>query len=352
MPDMTNELASRVQAAYSAKTPLDIIGAGSKSFLGQKVQNGNPLDVRGHSGIIEYDPAELVLVARAGTPLLEIESVLNSHDQMLGFEPPFVDAGATLGGAVAAGLAGPRRAYSGAVRDFILGANFINGKGETITAGGKVMKNVAGFDLFRPMAGSMGTLGVLLKLAFRVIPLPESEKTLLHEEHDESSALKKMSYWASKTQAISAASWDGNHIRIRLSGSAASIEHGRVQIDGDFIADGDYWQDLNNFRLDFFQQQGRLWRISVAPLSSPIGKNQHQLTDWGGAQRWLKSDAPAEEIRSWATRLEGHAECFSEDESIATYHPLEGNLLAMNQHFKAALDPAGILNTGRMYPEL
>jgi len=271
---------------------------------------------------------------------------------MLGFEPPFVDAGATLGGTVAAGLAGPRRAYSGAVRDFILGANFVNGKGEIITAGGKVMKNVAGFDLFRPMAGAMGTLGVLLKLAFRVIPRPEEERTLLHEENDERSALKKMGDWAVKTQAISAAAWDGSNIRIRLSGSAASIEHGHRQIGGDFVADGNYWQDLNNFRLDFFQQQGRLWRLSVAPMSEPIGHDQPQLIDWGGAQRWLKSDSPAEEVRSWATRLGGHATCFSEDETTVTYHPLEGNLLAMNQHFKTALDPAGILNPGRMYPDL
>jgi len=352
MPNLTGEIVSSVQAAYSTKTPLNIVGAGTKSFLGQPTSNDQALNVTGHCGIIEYDPAELVLVARTGTPLSDIENVLADHHQMLGFEPPFVDAGATLGGAVAAGLAGPGRAYSGAARDFILGASFINGKGEVITAGGKVMKNVAGFDLFRPMAGSMGTLGVLLKLALRVIPRPEVEKTLLHEEGDEHSALKKMSHWVGKTQAISATTWDGRHIRIRLSGSAASIEHGRTQIGGEYLADENYWRDLNNFRLNFFRQQGRLWRVSVAPMSGPVGEHSQQLIDWGGAQRWLKSIAPPEEIRLRASILGGQAECFSEDATVATFHPLKGTMLALHQRFKAAFDPAGILNPRRMYPEL
>jgi glycolate oxidase FAD binding subunit len=277
---------------------------------------------------------------------------LNDHDQILGFEPPFADNGATLGGVVAAGLAGPRRAYSGAVRDFILGAGFVNGKGEIITTGGKVMKNVAGFDLFRPMAGAMGTLGVLLKVAMRIIPKPEIEQTLILEESDELSALKKMNLWAGKTQAISATAWDGRNIRIRLSGSSASVAHGYALIGGEKLPNGNYWQDLNNFKLDFFQQQGRLWRISVAPMSDSIGKNLNQLVDWGGAQRWLKSEEAPETIRTRATRLGGHAECYSQDQTISTYHPLEENSLALHQRFKAALDPAGILNPGRMYAGL
>ena len=348
MSDLSGEITSSVRTAFLEKTPLNIIGAGTKSFLGQQPQDCKPLNVTAHCGIIEYDPAELVLVARAGTPLLEIETLLASNRQMLGFEPPFVNNGATLGGAVAAGLAGPRRAYSGAVRDFILGVNFVNGKGEIITSGGKVMKNVAGFDLFRPMARSMGTLGILLKIALRIIPQPEIEKTLLHEESNEHRALQKMSSWVGKTQAISAASWDGRNIRIRLSGSAVSIEHGCTQIGGQFLSGESWWQDLNNFKLDFFRQPGRLWRISLAPMSGPIGENQAQLIDWGGAQRWLKSDTPPEIIRSQASQLGGHAECFSDDPTVATFHPLQGNLLALQRDFKATLDPAGIFNPGRL----
>lgn len=357
MPSLTNEIVSSVKAAYSTQTPLNIEGAGTKSFLGHQANNATPLSVTGHRGIIEYDPAELVLVARAGTPLKEIEALLRKNKQMLGFEPPFVDEGATLGGAVAAGLAGPRRAYSGGVRDFILGASFVNGKGETVTAGGKVMKNVAGFDLFRPMARSMGTLGVLLKIALRLLPMPEAEKTLLHEESDERQALEKMNMWPCETQAISAACWDGLHIRIRLSGSPSGIEHARAHIGGEYINDKacgddkDYWQDLNNFKLDFFQQAGRLWRISVAPLSEQLGNYPSQIIDWGGAQRWLKSDESPASIRSRTAQLGGHAECFSEDPTVATFHPLEGTVLAVNQRFKNALDPAGILNPGRLHPE-
>ncbi|MDX2418518.1 MAG: glycolate oxidase subunit GlcE [Xanthomonadales bacterium] len=351
MPSLAAEITAAVESAYNTRTPLNITGAGTKSFLGQQATNNRSLDVTEHTGIIEYDPAELVMVARAGTPLGEIERVLNENGQMLGFEPPFVDAGATLGGAVAAGLAGPRRAYAGAVRDFILGCNFINGKGESVTAGGKVMKNVAGFDLFRPMARSMGTLGVMLKIALRLLPLPEVEKTLLHEETDELAALRKMNHWPVETQAISAASWDGTHIRIRLSGSASGIEHARSLIGGDYITATGYWQDLNNFRLDFFQQAGRLWRISLAPMSESFDPESRQLLDWGGAQRWLKSDKAAASIRARAIQLGGHADCFKQDPGVATFHPLEGNVLAVNQRLKTALDPAGILNPGRLHSE-
>ena len=351
MPGQTKGIVSAVREAFSTQTALNITGAGTKSFLGQKPGNVRELSVTGHSGIIDYDPAELVLVARGGTPLRDIECLLNENQQMLGFEPPFVDEGATLGGAVASGLSGPRRAYSGGVRDFILGATFVNGKGETVTAGGKVMKNVAGFDLFRPMAGSMGTLGVLLEVSLRVLPMPEMEKTLIQEESDERQALQKMNRWPCETQAISAACWDGRLIRIRLSGSQSGIEHARSYIGGEYIDGIGYWQNLNNFNLDFFKQAGRLWRVSLAPMSESIGIDSTQLIDWGGSQRWLKSDEPPEIIRSRAVQLGGHAECFSDDTAVATYQPLDGVLLTVNRRFKDAFDPAGILNPGRLHPE-
>lgn len=349
MTDLAVPLAATVEAAYLTRTPLNICGAGTKSFLGRIAPDDKTLDVTGHSGIIEYDPAELVLVARAGTTLKEINAALADNHQILGFEPPYADSGATLGGAVAAGLAGPRRAYTGAVRDFVLGACFINGKGEIIRTGGKVFKNVAGFDLFRPMARSMGTLGVLLDISLRVLPKPDLEHTVIHEEKDEHTAISKMNQLSGKTQAVSAAAWDGHTIRIRLSGSAASIEDGWKQMGGEILTEDNYWQDLNKFNLNFFKQQGRLWRISVAPMSGPLGADMQQLVDWGGAQRWLKGDQSAEIVRSRASRYGGHAECFSEDQSVPTYHPLATALLAANQRFKDALDPAGILNPGRIW---
>jgi len=352
MADLGERIAATVSTAFENRTALDICGAGTKSFLGRRQGDATKLDLTAHNGIVEYDPAELVLVARAGTPLLEIETLLREHGQMLGFEPPYSAAGATLGGAVAAGLAGPRRYYAGAVRDFVLGATFVNGKGEVITAGGKVMKNVAGFDLFRPMARSMGTLGVLLQVGLRLLPQPEAEKTLLHEETDEAEALRKMSQWPRQTQAVSAACWDGRTVRVRLSGTAAGLKHAADLIGGELFDDNGFWRQLNDLELEFFQNGGRLWRVCVAPMKPSLGLDGRQLVDWGGAQRWLKSDAPASTVRSRAAALGGYAECYGDEPATATFHPLDGALLAANRRFKAALDPAGILNPGRLYPEL
>lgn len=352
MADKSVEIASRVATAYQAKTPLNICAGGTKSFLGLEDASSEPLDVTVHTGIIDYDPAELVLVARSGTRIKAIEQELLAHRQMIGFEPPFVQSGATLGGAVAAGLAGPRRAFAGAARDFMLGAKFVNGKGEIITTGGKVIKNVAGFDLFRPMARSLGTLGVLLTVSMRLLPLPEQEKTLLHEETEEQTVLEKIHHWTSRTQSISAAAWDGQNIRIRLSGSAASMKHGKALIGGEWSNDEKYWQALNDLDLGFFRKPGRLWRISLPTMSGPVNDGQAQILDWGGAQRWLKSDEHPDAIRNRAIALGGYAECFSSDETVETFHPPGPAQLLIQRKFKAALDPAGILNPGRLYREL
>lgn len=352
MPDRSNELVQAVEEAFADKTPLDIRGAGSKSFLWPGSTGYKRLDVTGHSGILDYDPAELVLVARAGTPLQDIESELAKNGQMLGFEPPYTKAGATLGGAVAAGIAGPRRAFSGAVRDFLLGARFINGKGEIVTSGGKVFKNVAGFDLFRPMSRSLGTLGVILDCSLRLLPLPAAERTLVHEAHDEPSALEKMNRWTNELPCISASAWDGHNIRIRMSGSSSSIQHGRDIVGGDWLEDETYWRGLNNLELPFFMQPGRLWRVCVAPMSGPLELGGEQLLDWAGAQRWLISDENPASVRARAAELGGYAECYRSDDGVETFHPLDPGLLRLHQRIKQSLDPAGILNPGRLYPEL
>jgi glycolate oxidase FAD binding subunit len=350
MPDQSGQLVAVVQEAFANKTPLDIRGAGTKKFLGSGT--GEPLDITPHSGIIEYDPAELVIVARAGTRLRELEETLAESGQMLGFEPPFADDGATLGGTVAAGLSGPRRVFSGAARDFMLGARFINGRGEVITSGGKVFKNVAGFDLFRPLCRSMGTLGVILDCALRVLPMPEAETTLVHAEQDESGALEKIRQWSGELPGMSAAAWDGHHIRIRLSGSAASIEYGRDILEGDWLTDSTYWRQLKNLELPFFGQHGRLWRVCVAPMSQPLNLEGNQLIDWAGAQRWLKSMEKPETIRARASELGGYAECYDADEDIGTFHPLAPGLMRLHQRIKQSMDPAGIFNRKRLYPEL
>lgn len=352
MTDSAKDLTARIESAYQSKTKINIQGNGTKCFLGNIDQDSDLIKTTCHTGIIDYDPAELVLVARSGTCLSAIAEVMEDHQQTFGFEPPFIDDGATLGGAIASGLAGPRRAYSGAARDFMLGARFINGQGKIITAGGKVIKNVAGFDLFRPMAGSMGTIGLLLDISLRVIPQPEYQKTLLHQEERESSALEKMNSWAVQCPSVSAAAWDGHNIRIRLSGSAATVAEAHTLIGGEWLNNEGYWHDLNAFKLDFFELPGHLWRISLTPMSAPVSQGQPQLIDWGGAQRWLKSDEQPDQIRERVAALGGHAECYSADPGIESFHPLTDQMMAIHRSFKASLDPGGILNPGRLYPTL
>ena len=347
MGDHSKDLIGAVKAAYQRGTPLNLIGGNSKAFYGNAA-TGEPLVLTEHSGIIDYDPAELVMVARAGTPLTTIIGTLAEHHQMLGFEPPYADLGATIGGAVAAGLSGPRRPYAGAVRDFMLGVNFINGKGELVKAGGKVIKNVAGFDLFRPMAGAMGTLGVLLDVSLRVVPIPAAENTVMLTEANESHVLAEMTRWATGSPAVSGACWDGETIRVRLSGSLPGVESACEQIGGDVIESGSFWSDLNNQRLAFFDDERPLWRFSLPATAAPMQIEGAHLIDWGGAQRWLYSHADANEIRQQAVDRGGHATLYLGGDRKMAFHPLPETLRNVHLRVKQALDPKGIFNPNRM----
>lgn len=355
--DFSQTIADKVAEAYASSQALNISGAGSKAFLGEAPKDAEPLEMAAHRGIIEYDPSELVLVVRAGTPLAEIEALLAEKNQMLGFEPPLADKGATIGGSVAAGLSGPRRPYSGAVRDFLLGAEFVNGKGEIIKAGGKVIKNVAGFDLFRPMAGAMGTLGVLLNVSLRLLPKPVEEATLVIAERDQRKALRAMNNYPMHTPAITAACFDGAAIRLRLSGAKASIDHAQALLGGVLDNNTAYWQKLKNWQSGFFtDRQGEaLWRISVPPMAEPLDLDGEELIDWGGAQRFFYASSfdenEASRIRARAEALGGQAECYTPG-AASSFHPLPAEMLAVHQRVKAALDPKSILNPGRLYPGL
>ncbi len=305
-----------------------------------------------HRGVVSYEPTELVLTARAGTPLSEVAATLRESEQMLAFEPPHFGERATLGGAIASGLSGPSRPYAGAARDFVLGVVCINGQGEKLSFGGQVMKNVAGYDVSRLMAGAMGTLGVLLEISLKVLPQPASELTLaLSMAADE--ALSIMNSWAGQPLPISAACHDGDVLRVRLAGSDHGIRSAREKIGGEEIADGDdFWTDLREQRLAFFADDAPLWRLSVpaaAPLSSLSGK---WLLDWGCAQRWLISDLPAQTMREAASAVGGHALLFrGGDRNGEVFHPLAAPVAALHRRLKHAFDPKGILNPGRMYRE-
>ncbi|MBI3574229.1 MAG: glycolate oxidase subunit GlcE [Gammaproteobacteria bacterium] len=368
--DISKSLVEAVQSAAAARTPLQITGGGTKTFYGRQ-SNGQRLEVGGHRGILSYEPTELVITARAGTPLADIEAALAEKNQMLAFEPPhFADrieargAGqggpggafgenATLGGAIACGFSGPRRPWSGSARDFVLGTKILNGKGEILRFGGQVMKNVAGFDVSRLMAGALGTLGVLLEISLKILPRLEEELTLAFELPADQ-AITTINTWSGQPLPLSAACHVGNILYIRVSGTRTALQAARMQLGGKAIEKGGaLWHDLREQRHPFFDGATPLWRLSVPPTTPPMNLSGQWLVDWGGAQRWFKSDAPAGDIRRAAEAAGGHATLFRGGARHGeVFHPLPPVLHAMHRRLKQAFDPQRILNPGRLYSDL
>jgi glycolate oxidase FAD binding subunit len=351
MTDNSATLQDAVCSAAANGTPLQLVGSGSKAFYGRSTQ-GQPLPLAAHRGIVDYEPSELVITARAGTPLAEIEAALAERNQMLGFEPPHFGTDATLGGTLACGLSGPRRPYAGAARDFVLGMKIINGNGELLSFGGQVMKNVAGYDVSRLMVGALGTLGVLLEASLKVLPRPAEELTLAREaEADE--AIRTMNEWAGRALPLSACAYDGMRLYTRLSGASTALRATRLKLGGELIEDGGgFWMSVRELRHGFFSSDAQLWRLSVPPAAAAIDLPGQWFIDWGGAQRWLRSSAPADAIRAAAVRAGGHATLFRGGDREVVFQPLAAPLLAVQQRLKQCFDPHGILNPGRLYAEL
>ncbi len=343
----------RIRAAAAARRPLRIRGSGSKDFYGGRLE-GELLDVSAFSGITHCEPTELVISARAGTPLREVERELTVHHQMLAFEPPRFGGRATLGGAVASGLSGPRRAYVGALRDFVLGVEMIDGRGERLRFGGKVIKNVAGFDVARLMAGSLGTLGLLTEVTLKTVPCPRAECTLRFEV-DQPRALASMALWAARPWPISATAWHQGLLSVRLSGAESAVRGACRTLGGEVAAGTDaYWDEVRDQRLEFFTAARELWRVSLPahtpalPLAGPV------LMEWGGSLRWLPGPQERNALRSLAARLGGHATLYRTPvrPPEGPFQPLSGAMLAVHKRLKAAFDPSGILNPGRLHPDL
>lgn len=347
--DASGVLLEQVQHALDRRVPLRIEGGGSKAFLGRQV-DGELLDTRIHRGIISYDPTELVITARAGTPLSEVQTVLDEAGQMLTCEPPYAAAGATLGGMLAAGLSGPRRPWAGAVRDLVLGTRLITGQGKHLRFGGEVMKNVAGYDLSRLLAGSFGCLGVITEVSLKVLPKPRYRLSL-SLEMDADMALRRLAEWGQQPLPLSAACHDGERLRLRLEGGEGSVAAARERLGGELLEDG-YWDDLNQQRLAFFAEPQALWRVSLPNNTGVLALPGTQLLDWAGAQRWLKSDAEAQRIRQLVSAHGGHASCFSAGHCDSPFQPLSAPLLRYHRQLKAQLDPQGIFNRGRLYAEV
>lgn len=347
------EIRSRLEQAIAERLPVEILGGGSKRFLGRE-PSGSVLDVGGYRGIVDYQPSELVVTARAGTPLQEVERALAQQGQMLAFEPPHFGAAATFGGTIACGLSGPRRPYAGAARDFVLGVRCLSAKGERLKFGGQVMKNVAGFDISRLMTGAMGTLGVLLELSLKVLPRPETEMTIARRL-PVAEALDVMNRLAGRPLPISAASFDGESMLLRLSGVSSAVAAAEKTIGGDRVPEGeDYWHRLREHESPFFYPRDKpLWRLSVPPATPPLALAGEWLLDWGGAQRWLKTDADPALVRQAALAAGGHATLFrGGDRRGEVFTPLPPPMMELHQRLKQAFDPHRIFNRGRLYPEL
>ena len=351
---MIEQFRDQIRAASARKAPLRIRGGGTKDFYGG-APSGEVLDTRAHAGIVAYEPTELYVTARGGTPLEELERVLDEQHQMLAFEPPRFGAGGTVGGMVAAGLSGPRRAQAGAARDFVLGVELLDGQARRLRFGGRVMKNVAGYDVSRLMCGSLGTLALLTEVTLKVLPRPAAELSLRYELSQER-ALAQLHAWGAAPLPLSASAWHAGQLTVRLSGTSAGVAAARAKLGGDALPDvaaREFWQALRDQSYSFFS--GTLWRLAVPPTTPPLDLRGELLVEWHGGVRWLTGDVDGAAIRRAAAAAGGHATLFragNDAQRGGTFEPLATPLLTLHRRLKQTFDPAGILGPGRLYPEL
>ncbi len=352
--DVVQSWQARIRTAAASRTPLRLRGGGSKDFYGEPPA-GEIVDTTAYAGVIDYDPTELVITVRAGTPLAELEDIMARQGQMLAFEPPHFAAGATIGGAVASGLSGPRRPYAGAVRDLVLGVRVLDGQGTDLTFGGRVMKNVAGFDVSRLMTGAMGTLGLLLEVSLKCLPLPRTQATLVFDLAA-GAAIQHMNAWGGKPLPVSATCHHGGQLFVRLSGAAPAVEAATRALGGTVLADdAGFWRAVRDQTLPFFRDAGALWRLSVRSTAPHFELDQPQLIEWGGALRWVAGSVStdAARMRTLASAHGGHATLFrARDARANVFQTLPPALLDVHRRLKATFDPAGIMNPGRLYPSL
>ena len=338
----------QVQRAAREREALCVTGGGTKRFLGRKPR-GTPCSVRGIEGIVHYEPTELVVSVRAGTPLKDLQDALSASGQMLPFEPPAFGEEATIGGTIASGLSGPSRPYRGAARDFVLGVRCLNGKGEVLRFGGEVMKNVAGYDIARLITGSMGTLGILTEVSLKVLPSPAYSETRTYEMRLDD-AFGLMTSLLSRPLPVSASAFDDGLLRVRLSGSEAAVKAAGDELGGELDGSADtFWTGLKEQQLDFFLEDLPLWRVNVKPQYLPIDLPGRRIIDWGGALYWLKADIRLAELTEMVRPFGGWVTGFRSTDQDRDFSSPEASILQLNRRLKKAFDPAGILNPGRLF---
>jgi glycolate oxidase FAD binding subunit len=337
----------RVLQAGAEKRKLSIRGSGSKDFYGNAVSI-DTLNVAEYAGVVDYQPRELTLTARAGTRLEVIEALLAKNNQMLPFEPPHFGPDSTLGGCVSTGLSGPRRPYAGAVRDAVLGTKVMDGRAQVLRFGGQVIKNVAGYDVSRLMVGAMGTLGVLLEVSVKVLPCPDSECTLMLAMPADK-AVNIMNLWAASPVPLSATAWRAGHLYVRLSGTDSAVRSAMQKIGGEKIPDGPaFWQSLREQTMPDLAMRP-LWRLSVPTAAKAFTALGQPVIEWGGGLRWYGTDMPLDTLRALAKQAGGHVTLFRSHQPITqAFTPLPAPLAVLHQRIRLALDPHGVFDTGRM----
>lgn len=355
-------LVEQVLEARNEGRRLEIRGGGTKRFYGG-APRGDLLDLRPLAGVRSYEPTELVVTVRAGEPLARLEALLADRGQHLAFEPPRFAPGGTVGGMVAAGLSGPGRIAAGALRDHVLGVRLLNGRGECLSFGGQMIKNVAGYDVSRLMAGSLGVLGVLLEVSLKVLPRPPASVTISLDCATQADALRRLAAWASQPLSIGATAWHDGHLRVRLDGAAAAVRAARAALGGDELherAAASWWTSVRDQLHPFFdldpsaQLRGvRLWRLSVPRGVPPLELSGESFVEWGGALRWLRSREPIACVRQAAARVGGHATLMRGDgREAGPFSPLSPALLQLHHRLKQAFDPERLFNPGRLHEGL
>ena len=382
--ELISSIAAQVRAAAAAGTTLRLRGGGSKDFYGESLQ-GDILDTTSLNGVVSYEPTELVVTALAGTPLAELEALLLAQGQCLPFEPPHfntnstpalssggthsgIAAGsvATVGGMVAAGLSGPARASVGAVRDYVLGVKLINGKGEHVSFGGQVMKNVAGYDVSRLMVGSMGTLALLTEVSLKVLPVAPLEATLRFDM-SQAQALTQLHSWGGQPLPLNASCWleesGKGALYLRLRGAVAAVEAACVKLGGQRLSNSQAaadWQRCRDQQLPWFKERTDtqdLWRLSVPQTTPPLDLPDSPLMEWHGGQRWVRADAQeGQRLRELMASVGGSATLFIassayKQSSIARFDSLKPPLDRIHRQLKHEFDPSGVFNPHRMYAD-
>jgi glycolate oxidase FAD binding subunit len=355
-------LRDQIVAARAGGRALLIRGGGTRLFYGEPLPDDAHhawLHLSGYAGIVSYEPAELVLTARAGTRLAEVEHTLASHGQMLAFEPPRFGAADTIGGCIATGLSGPRRMSAGAAPDFVLGTRLLDAAGEVLHFGGEVMKNVAGFDVSRLLAGSLGILGALLEVSLKVVPLPRCEATRVLEL-DEAAALRQCQVWRARPWPVSATAWlpgpnpAAGRLWVRLSGNESAVTGARREIGGDPAAAdaaAGFWASLRDQTHAAFGARP-LWRVVLPPKAGRLAATGTPLLhEWGGTLRWLAGPQDAASLRRQVAALGGAACLYrrgDDDATTPTFQPLSPAVARIHQRLKQQFDPAGVFNPGRL----